>query len=40
MSTGVETDGQLRGRRIVLNGSQVRLSDCPSVAVHSQGRSR
>ena len=42
--TGVETDGQLRGRHIVVTRSLVRLAggsqhDVPE-AVHSRGRSR
>ena len=44
MSTGVETDGQLRGRHIVVTRSLVALAggsqhDVPE-AVHSRGRSR
>ena len=44
VSTGVETDGQLRGRRIVVTRSLVPLAggpqhDVPEV-VHSRGRSR
>ena len=44
MSTGVETDGQLRGRHIVVTRSLVPLAggaqhDVPE-AVHSRGRSR
>ena len=44
MSTGVETDGQLRGRHIVVTRSLVPLAGRPQhgvpEAVHSQGRSR
>ena len=44
VSTGVETDGQLKGRRIVVTRSLVPLAggpqhDIPEV-VHSRGRSR
>ena len=44
VSTGVETDGQLRGRHIVVTRSLVRLAGGPQhdvpEAVHSRGRSR
>ena len=44
VSTGVETDGQLRGRHIVVTRSLVLLAGGPQLdvpeAVHSRGRSR
>ena len=44
MSTGVETDGQLRGRHIVVTKSLVPLSGGPQhdvpEAIHTPGRSR
>ena len=44
VSTGVETDGQLRGRHIVVTRSLVPLAGRPQhdvpEAVHSRGRSR
>ena len=44
VSTGVETDGQLRGRHIVVTRSLVPLPGGPQhdvpEAVHSRGRSR
>ena len=44
VSTGVETDGQLRGRHIVVTRSLVPLAGGPQhdvlEAVHSRGRSR
>ena len=44
VSTGVETDGQLRGRHIVVTRSLVPLAGGPQhdvpQAIHSRGRSR
>ena len=44
VSTGMETEGQLRGRHIVVNRTLVPLAEGPQhdvpEAVHNQGRSR